>query len=98
MKDCFELTVLARVDEDQEELLEDIENLIGEHCENVDVFEDDGEKRLAYDIEGQNVAHYYFWQMSGVRERNAIEMELAKDERLLRYLLVTAIKRKEVKE
>lgn len=96
MSECFELTVLARVGEDQEELLEDIENLINENSEAVDVFEDDGEKRLAYDIEDQNVAHYYFWQMFGVRDKGqAIEEELAKDERILRHLLVTTIKRKE---
>ena len=52
MTNKFELTVLAMTEENQEELIEDITDLIEKHGDVVK-FENDGEKRLAYDIIGR---------------------------------------------
>lgn len=94
MTNKFELTVLAMTEENQEELIEDITDLVEKYGE-VAKFENDGEKRLAYDIKGQSRACYYFWVIDNLKatERSQITRALDSDERILRYLLIKSNKR-----
>ena len=94
MTNKFELTVLAMTEENQEELIEDITDLIEKHGDVVK-FENDGEKRLAYDIKGQSMAYYYFWIIDNLKatETKKITRVLDGDERILRYLLIKSNRR-----
>lgn len=85
----YELSVLydTRTDYDRADNL--VRSLVSEFGGVVDKVEDDGVKRLAYSISGQDYAHYTFYEVRLPQDTPAkLSSKLNITDEVLRYLLV----------
>ena len=96
MKD-YELTVLIHPDLEMnlEPATTKIKSLIEKNGGKITKEENDGKKRLAYDIKGQSFAVYYYYEVSLPADAPAkIESTLNITDEVLRHLLVKVDERK----
>lgn len=87
----YELTVLIRDNDNREKILDRVNELVSAYSVKIVDYQEDGLKRLAYVIDGEQYAYYYFWTFETPQEFRAPEItqELGTTEDVLRYLLVT---------
>lgn len=85
MKEYYELTILTEKDE-----LETIREFLNSHHLEGYKLTDDGEKTLAYSIQGCEKAHYYFvnWLLLSDSQARQIENDLYANCWSLRHLLL----------
>ena len=93
----FELTVLFRPDvDDLAESLDKVKRIITYYGGEIVKEENDGTKRLAYNIQGYEHAIYYFFVLNLPSETiGKICNTLNINDNILRYLLVTVDHRRE---
>ena len=91
----YELTILSPQTHTAEAVFNLVDALINQVGGKVTKKEDDGVKRLAYMINGQEYALYTFYDLELTKE-SAVELstKLDKTDEVLRYLLVTRDTRK----
>lgn len=88
-KPNHELTVLLREDADKDEAIEKLKTLVENKGGMVVKTEDEGVKRLAYDIQGQKKARYiYFDIILPQNKASELSSVLNITDTILRYLLV----------
>lgn len=94
MKD-YELTVLFPTDlDDLESAVNTVRRIITNHGGEIVKEENDGKKRLAYRIYGQDFAIYYFFDLKLPANVSAkISSDLNIKDEVLRYLLILADRR-----
>ncbi len=93
----YELTVLIHPDLEMnlEPALDKIKKLIESNGGKIVKEENDGKKRLAYSIAGQDFAVYYFYELELSQDAPAkISSVLNITDEVIRYLLVTVDERK----
>lgn len=93
----YELTVLIHPDLEMnlEPALDKVKKLIESNGGKIVKEENDGKKRLAYSIAGQDFAVYYFYELELPKEAPAkISSVLNITDEVIRYLLVTVDERK----
>lgn len=96
MKD-YELTVLIHPDLEMnlEPATSKIKSLIEKNGGKITKEENDGKKRLAYDVKGQSFAVYYYYEVSLPADAPAkIKSTLNITDEVLRHLLVKVDERK----
>lgn len=86
----YELTVLVRDSENRENTVDKINTLVAAYSTKILDYQEEGLKKLAYSIDGEEYAWYYFWTFDTVQEFHApqITTELDTMEDALRYLLI----------
>lgn len=84
MKEYYELTILTEKDE-----LETIGKFLDGYLKNYHVT-DDGEKTLAYPIQGCEKGHYYFisWMLLTQQQALQLEKDLYSQDWSMRHLLL----------
>ena len=93
----YELTVLIHPDLEMnlEPALDKVKKLIESNGGKIVKEENDGKKRLAYSIAGQDFAVYYFYELELPQDAPAkISSVLNITDEVIRYLLVTVDERK----
>ncbi len=93
----YELTLLIHPDLEMnmEAATDKVKDLIEKNGGQITKEENDGKKRLAYAIKGQNFAVYYYYEVALPPEApKKIENVLNITDEVLRYLLVTVDERK----
>ena len=93
----YELTVLVHPDLEMnpEPAINKIKDLIAKNGGTIIKEENDGKKRLAYAIKGQDFAVYYYYELELPADAPAkIESTLNITDEVLRHLLVTVDERK----
>ncbi len=93
----YELTLLVHPDLEMnmEAATDKVKDLIEKNGGQITKEENDGKKRLAYAIKGQNFAVYYYYEVALPPEApKKIENVLNITDEVLRYLLVTVDERK----
>ena len=93
----YELTLLVHPDLEMnmEAATDKVKDLIEKYGGQITKEENDGKKRLAYAIKGQNFAVYYYYEVALPPEApKKIENVLNITDEVLRYLLVTVDERK----
>ena len=93
----YELTVLVHPDLEMnpEPAIAKVKDLIEKNGGKITKEENDGKKRLAYSINGQDFAVYYYYEVELPAEAPAkIESVLNITDEVLRHLLVTVDERK----
>lgn len=94
----YELSVLFHPDLEMnlDPALDKVKKIIESNGGKIEKVENDGKKRLAYSIDGQDFAVYYFIELSLPAEAPAkISSTLNITDEVIRYLLVRADARKE---
>lgn len=86
----YELTVLIRDNDNREKTLDRVNELVSAYSVKIVDYQEDGLKRLAYEIDGEQYAHYYFWTFETPQEFHAPEITQKLDtmEDVLRHLLI----------
>lgn len=92
-KTTYDVIVLAYQFAPQEELVDDVKNLI-EKYGKIWAYDDEGVKKLAYDINNEQQAHYYYWFVENLEDPMPISKYLENDGRVLRYLICRSIQRR----
>lgn len=88
-RDPYELTVLTRTGGDWWKTMEDIIALVERHGGEVVKKENDGDKRLAYSINGEDFATYLYFEIRLPKDAPVkISTALNIKDDVLRYLLV----------
>lgn len=93
----YELTLLVHPDLEMnmEAATDKVKDLIEKNGGQITKEENDGKKRLAYAIKGQNFAVYYYYEVALLPEApKKIESVLNITDEVLRYLLVAEDERK----
>ena len=94
----YELTVLFHPDLEMniDPALDKVKKIITTSGGEISKEENDGKKRLAYSISGQDYALYYYFELAlPVEAPSKISSQLNINDEVLRYLLVKADVRKE---
>ena len=90
---AYDVIVLAYQFAHQDALVNDVKDLIEKHGK-IWAFDDEGVKKLAYNINDETHAHYYCWYVEDLADPTPISDYLEKDGRVLRYLVCSQVRRK----
>lgn len=88
MSKGYELTVLIKENQHSKHYLDKVQEIVELGSTKIYLFEDDGIKKLAYSINGEDEAHYYYWEFDTVSTPIAISKALDNTDGVIRYLLV----------
>lgn len=84
----FELTIIAPESATEVDI-EALTKVIKRYSMSIEMFEDDGVKRIPYPINGHDRGHYLFWELDmATGEPQKLSSELNINDGVLRYLLV----------
>lgn len=90
----YELTTLYNINDNITEVMEKIENIIKDFGVTIEKVVNEGEKRLAYTIAGQDMAVYVFYILDIKDNETASKLcqKFNITDEIIRYLLVRSAK------